>query len=206
VAQLVETQLVQVLQIELLQQLDWHCPGGVPPMTQVWKQPISWAQLLLSRQFSVWVQQLLTMHWLQGVPPGSREQLPPSTGTPQWPPWHTIGEQHWGVVWQLDPWGRQEPSPQIPAVHRLLQHSDGELQEKPSSLQIVPGTQTLFSQVLLQHSKPLLQKPPSGVQPWMAQRPELGSQKLLQHSGSKLQNAPLGKQVLNPQRPELGSQ
>lgn len=115
-------------------------------MTQVWKQPMAWAQLVSFRQFSVGLQQLLTMHWLQGVPPGSREQLPPSTGKPQWPPWQSMGEQHWFVFWQLEPWGRQEPSPQVPAVHWLLQHSEGALQAKPSSLQMLPGTQTLFSQ------------------------------------------------------------
>ena len=50
------------------------------------------------KQLSVWLQQLLTMHWLQGVPPGSSEQPPPSTALPQWLPLQTSGLQHCGVL------------------------------------------------------------------------------------------------------------
>jgi hypothetical protein len=65
------------------------------------------------------------MHWLHGVPPGSSEQLPPSTGLPQWLPLHTSGVQHCGVVLQVDPNGRQPPVPHTLLVHAKLQHSSG---------------------------------------------------------------------------------
>jgi hypothetical protein len=83
------------------------------------------AHWVLLRQLMVCWQQAFTMHWLQGVPPGSRGQLPLSIGTPQWPPLQVRPVQHWGELVQLEPCGRQLPSPQMLAVHRSLQHSLG---------------------------------------------------------------------------------
>jgi hypothetical protein len=88
-------------------------------IAQRWKQPMLEAQLKSLRQFSVGSQQLPMMHWLQGVPPGSREQLPASTGggAPQWPPLQTRPTQHCGELEQFEPGGRQEPVPQRPLSH-----------------------------------------------------------------------------------------
>jgi hypothetical protein len=49
-------------------------------IAQRWKQLMLFAHWPLFRQVSVSLQQLPTMHWVHGVPPGSSEQLPPSTG------------------------------------------------------------------------------------------------------------------------------
>ena len=101
--QLLVVQLVQLLQMALLQHIDWQVLGGIPLMTHCWKQPIAAAQLGLFRQLTVCMQQLPTMHWLQGVPPGSSGHMPASTGIPQCPPEQTSGLQHCPVVEQLEP-------------------------------------------------------------------------------------------------------
>ena len=138
---------VQLLQVGPVQHMVVHWAGGVLLSTQLWKQPISPAQVKSLRQFSVSMQQLLTMHWLQGVPPGSREQLPASTGLPQWPPLQVKGAQHCDATLPLEPSGRQLPSPQMLLLHSMLQHSEGWLQAKPSSVHWLPLEQMLLSQV-----------------------------------------------------------
>jgi hypothetical protein len=53
------TQLVQLVHNdEPAQHWAWHCAGGVSLSTQVWKQPMSVAQVMSYRQLSVWLQQL----------------------------------------------------------------------------------------------------------------------------------------------------
>lgn len=139
-----------------------HCAAGVLLSTQAWKHPMAVAQVLSLRHISVSVQQLLTMHWLQGVPPGSSEQLPASMGLPQWPPVHTSGLQHWLLLRQEEPWLRQLPSPHSLLVHCRLQHSLAMVQLKPSNVHCPPGAQLLLSQLPLQHSLLPMQNAPLG--------------------------------------------
>ena len=74
-------------------------------------------------------------HWLQGVPPGSKEQLPPSIGgIPQLPPLQVSPMQHCDDTLQDDPIGRHAPEPQTPMVHIPEQHSSGAPHGKPSTL------------------------------------------------------------------------
>jgi hypothetical protein len=54
--------------------------GGLFASTHPWKHPIAAAQVGLLRQLTVGLQQLATMHWLHGVPPGSSGQFPTSIG------------------------------------------------------------------------------------------------------------------------------
>jgi len=56
---------------------------------------------------------------------------------------HTSGEQHWALFRQLEPFGKQVLLPHKLMVHMLLQHSDGALHGKPSSVQLLPP-QMLF--------------------------------------------------------------
>jgi len=88
-----------------------------PPMDcckQPWKHDMAVAHVVLFRQFWVWLQHWSTMHWLHGVPPGSIEQVPASTGTPQWPLSHARPMQHCCEVVQFEPGGRQVSAPQTP--------------------------------------------------------------------------------------------
>jgi len=148
-----------------------------------------------ARHVSVSAQQLPTTHWLQGVPPGSSEQVPASSGgSPQCPPLQTSPTQHWAVVWQFDPGGRHAPDPQTPFSQAMLQHSSAVPQAKPSSLHGF-DPQTLLVQTPEQHSKPLKHPKPSGVHE--EPHPEVfGSQKPLQHSMSDMQGRPSGEQPL----------
>ena len=98
-----------------MQHICWHIKGGLLAITQRWKQAMLAAHCTSLRQFSVCAQQFPTMHWLQGVPPGSSEQLPASIGgTPQCPPTHTRPTQHCGLLMQFEPGGRHAPAPQAP--------------------------------------------------------------------------------------------
>lgn len=101
--QLFVTQLDQAPQLAPEQHMVWHWAGGVLESTHCWKQPISEAQVKSLRQLTVSLQQALTMHWLHGVPPGSRGHIGVSMGMPQWPPLHTLGEQHCVELLQLEP-------------------------------------------------------------------------------------------------------
>ena len=55
----------------------------------------------------------------------------------------SAGEQHWLELMQLEPCGRQEPSPHSLLVHCMLQHSIGPAQAWPSILHIIVSVQTL---------------------------------------------------------------
>lgn len=186
------TQLVQLLHDEPLQHIAAQTVGSVIPMTQPWKQAMSALQLKSPRQVIVSMQQSLTMHWLQGVPPGSSGQLPASTGRPQWPPEQTSPMQHCAVSRQLEPVGKQLPSPHWPLVHAWLQHCPGEEQGMPSSLHTIGSVQTLAWHRPLQHSKLSKQNWPLGTQPWKVQIPFTGSQTLLQQSLLSKHGKPLG--------------
>jgi hypothetical protein len=161
------------------------------------------AHAAFPRQVSVSAQQLPTTHWLHGVPPGSRPQLPASSGElPQWPPLQMSPTQHCSVVWQFDPGGRHAPDPQTPFSQTRLQHSLGSPHAKPSSLHCI-APQTPLLQRPEQHSKPLKHPNPSGVH----EKPHeevLGSQKPLQHWKSFEHNQPSGWQL--PHAPVLGLQ
>lgn len=186
-----------------------HCCAhvvGLPPLiAQRWKQPMLLAQVKSFRQFSVRLQQLATMHWLHGVPPGSSEQPPsPGKGRPQSPPSQTRPTQHCGVVWQLDPVGRQDPTPQRPFWHWPLQQSPGEPQGNPSSVHWPAQTPLLHWP--LQHWSGLMQAAPSGMQFEKPQAPVFGLQKPAQHSKSLTQPKPSGRQFEKPQVNVFGSQ
>jgi hypothetical protein len=112
---------------------------------------------------SVRLQQFPMTHWLQGVPPGSSEQLPASiVGIPQWPPVHTRPMQHWLESWQFDPGGKHMPPPQVPFWQTRLQHCSGVLHGKPSSVHW-KAPQTLLLHRPPQQSKSETQEPPSGT-------------------------------------------
>src|SRR6185369_6987536 len=106
---------------------------------QLWKQDSPAAHAPSLRQFSVSMQQLLTMHWLHGVPPGSRGQVPASIAMPQCPLSQVRPtQQSWGTE-QVDPGGRQLTDPHLPPWQLMLQHSEGEAQGMPSSLhELIP--------------------------------------------------------------------
>jgi hypothetical protein len=122
-AQLLATQVVQLVQVAPLQHMLAHWDGLVPAIVQRWKQPMLEAQEKLLRHISVWLQQLPMMHWLHGVPPGSREQLPASMGgMPQWPPLQVRPTQHWPLFWHEEPGGRHPPVPHTLLSHTIEQH------------------------------------------------------------------------------------
>ena len=195
------------LQAIVVQQLCLHC-AGVPPMrtTQAWKHEISLAHCALFTQFSVCGQHAPMMHWLHGVPPGSSVHGPESGGaTPQWPPVQVRPTQHCAGSLQLEPGGRQLPSPQMPLLQALLQHSALLPHMKPSSLHwFAPQRPTLHTP--LQHCPPVLQPKPSGVHIPKPHAPVLGSQKPAQHIELSLHGAPSGEQLLKPQAPVFGLQ
>lgn len=88
-------QSVQIWQSELVQHMSWQVPGSWWVTVQFWKHAMLDAHSLLLRQFSVSLQQLPTMHWLHGVPPGSSVQVPASMmGFPQFEPLHARPTQH----------------------------------------------------------------------------------------------------------------
>jgi hypothetical protein len=124
----------------------------MPPCNvQLWKHMRPLVHGMSERQFSVCWQQLPTMHWLHGVPPGSSVQLPASTAMPQCPLAHTRPTQHCGDAVQFDPVGRHTPVPHTPLSHALLQHSVACMHGKPSSLHMfMPQTPPL--QAALQQS------------------------------------------------------
>ena len=132
------TQVVHVVQSVPVQHICWQWATVAPPSVQLWKQDMLPAQAPSARQFSVSWQQLPTMHWLHGVPPGSSEQLPASMGLPQWPLSQVRPTQHSLGLVQLDPGGRQAPPPQTPFWQTLLQQSLGTMQEKPSIVHCPP--------------------------------------------------------------------
>jgi hypothetical protein len=107
------------------------------------------------------MQQLFTMHWLHGVPPGLSMQLPASTGVPQCPLSQVRPTQQSLGVLQLEPGGRQPPMPHLPFWQALLQHCAGLVQEKPS---MVHTPQTPAVQALLQHLPGTVHPAPSGKQ------------------------------------------
>lgn len=121
-------------------------------MAHRWKQLMLFTQLKSPRHVSVSLQQAPTMHWLHGVPPGSSEHMPASTGsTPQCPPVQTSPTQHWFEFWQFDPGGRHAPPPHVPLSQTVLQHSSGVLHGKPSSVHWPPPPQMPLSQNCPQH-------------------------------------------------------
>lgn len=86
------------------------------------------------RQSSVWLQQLAMMHWLQGVPPGSSEQLPASIGgMPQCPPLQVKPTQHCSLLMHDEPGGKHDPAPQRLFMQTFEQQSSGVLHGNPSS-------------------------------------------------------------------------
>lgn len=172
-----------------MQHIDWHCAAGVPPRVQLWKHDMLLAHWASFRQLVVSSQQLPTMHWLHGVPPGSSEQVPASTPMPQWPLSQARPTQHSWLFWQLDPGGRQVPAPQAPFWQTMLQHSDGLAQEKPSSLQVLTPQRPL-SQAPLQHWLGWLHPNPSGVHMVKPQVPVCGLHVPLQQSRELAQGRP----------------
>jgi hypothetical protein len=113
---------------------------------------------------TVVLQQLPTMHWLQGVPPGSSEHAPASlTGLPQRPLRHVRPTQHCAGVLQLEPCARHAPEPHCPfSLQSAEQHSSAELHANPSTLHwVAPQVPSLQKPV--QHSKLWLQPKPSGL-------------------------------------------
>lgn len=119
------TQLVHVLHVVPEQHIAEHCAGEPPLIAQRWKHAMLLAQppgLVSLRQLMVSWQQLPTMHWLHGVPPGSMVQLPASTAMPQWPLTQVRPTQHSELVLQLDPGARQL---QVPPTQLFEQHSPG---------------------------------------------------------------------------------
>jgi hypothetical protein len=230
VAQLAATQVVHVLQVESVQHICSQTAALVPPSVQLWKQEMLMPQVESARQLCVSSQQPLTMHWVQGVPPGSSMQAPASIGVPQWLLWQARPTQHCPVLWQLEPGGRQLSAPQMPLWHTSLQHSAAVVQGKPSRRHWL-APQVPPSQMVLQQSVGWLQPKPSGVhipkpqvKPWGLQKsvqqsvlaahespsgrhmpvpqvPVSLSQALLQHCAPTMQPAPWGKHMLAPQVP-----
>jgi hypothetical protein len=122
-----------VLQVASVQHICSQAVALVPPSVQLWKQERLIAHCESLRQLVVSWQQPSTMHWLHGVPPGSSEQVPASTGVPQWLFSQVRPTQHCPALSQLEPGGRQLSVPQVPAGHTPLQQSAATVQEKPSS-------------------------------------------------------------------------
>jgi hypothetical protein len=146
---------------------------------QLWKQPRAISQTESERQFSVWMQQLLTMQLLQGVPPGLRVQVPPSTGNPHSPLSQTSPVQHCWAVLQFDPMGRHDCVPHTPLWQTPEQHWPPAVQAVPSIWQ-VGMVQNPFWHSPPQHWLFAEQAAPMGAQPPKLQWAVL-SQTPLQH-------------------------
>ena len=107
-------------------------------IAQRWKHPIALEHCGSLRQFCVASQHFPTTHWLQGVPPGSRLQLPESAiGVPQRPFAQVSPMQHCAGLLQFEPFERQV-APQTLLRQTPVQQSAGCAQGKPSSAQAPP--------------------------------------------------------------------
>ncbi len=178
-----------MVQVESAQHIASHADALFPMTVQLWKHMRPLEQVASERQSMVSWQQLPTMHWLHGVPPGSSVQLPASTAMPQCPLAHTSPTQHSVELVQFEPVGRHMPVPQTLFSQAMLQHSLGELHGKPSSLHwFMP--QTPLSQTALQQSPGWEQAKPSGVH--IPKPPVCGLQTVSQQSLSVEQAAPSG--------------
>lgn len=189
---------------------------------QLWKHDSAVSHTESARQFSVSRQQLPTMHMLQGVPPGLRVQVPPSTGNPQSPLSQVSPLQHCWAVLQFDPMGRHDCVPHTPLWQTPEQHWLAAVQADPSMAQVgreqnpfrhSPPQHWLFVahvsplarhipqipwplQTWLQHSASASQGEPSEAQ--LAQIPLLPVVKLQekeQQSPSDVHRSPRGRQV-----------
>jgi hypothetical protein len=153
-----------------LQHCASHWEADVPPSVQLWKQEMAISQTVSARQLSVWRQQLSTMHMLQGVPPGLRVQVPPSTGNPHSPLSQVSPVQHCWAVLQFDPMGRHDCVPHTPFWQTPEQHSPATVQAEPSMAQVV-REQSPLTHSPWQHSLFAVQAAPSGEQPPKPQTP-----------------------------------
>jgi hypothetical protein len=110
------------------------------------------------------------MHSLHGVPPGSSEHVPASTGTPQCPLSQVSPAQHCAAFVQLDPVDKQPWAPQTEPAQTPEQHCAALVQAKPSSSH--PFTpQTPLSQAALQQSAAWVQGAPSAEHVVVPQTP-----------------------------------